>query len=107
MNDPTSEIRTLSLGVRAVVLAFTLLLAFLNTQLAFSIELVRKLLQDAMPGAPLPQFALFIMQARTIWILVSFIPPTLAVLATFFPVMTGAPSSLFQCLSFLSLFKQP
>ena len=82
--DPISEIRVLAAGVRTVVMALTLVLACLNTQLAFSIEFVRKLLQDAMPGAPLPEFTLFIMQARTIWIVISFAPPVMAVLTAFF-----------------------
>jgi hypothetical protein len=37
-----------------------------------------------MPGAPLPEFALFIMQARTAWIIISFVPPIMAILAAFF-----------------------
>jgi hypothetical protein len=82
--DPIEEIRVLSLGVRAVAMALTLVIACLNTQLTFSLELVRKLLQDAMPGAPVPGFALFIMQARTIWLIISFAPPIMAVLTAFF-----------------------
>jgi hypothetical protein len=72
------------MGVWAVTLALTLMLAGVNILLAFSIEPIHRLLQDARPGIRLPEFALFVMQARSIWIILSFIPPSMAVFTVLF-----------------------
>jgi hypothetical protein len=81
--DSVSEIRALASGVRAVVLSLTLMLAFVNIELAFSTEYFGMLLKS--PWRPIPDYALFIMKVPSVvWIAFSFVLPVMAFVLTFF-----------------------
>jgi hypothetical protein len=81
--ESVSEIRALAAGVRVVVLCLTLMLAFVNIELAFSTEYFWELLET--PWRHVPDYALFTMKVPSvIWIALSFVLPVMAVVLTLF-----------------------
>ena len=81
--DLAKEVRSLALGVRAVVGGFTIMFSIFNVRAAFLIRYFQQLFQDAMPGKPLPPLTLFIIWARTPLIVLSFLLPILTLLILF------------------------
>jgi len=76
--DLASEVRSLALGVRAVVGGFTLMLSMISIHAAFVIRDFQKLYAEALPGEAMPPSTLFILWARTPLIILSIILPLLA-----------------------------
>jgi len=72
-SDPSREIRSLALGVRAVALIFTLILSYFNIRLAFHISGFQTIFSDMLGGKPLPLITDLIIRAKPIWICSSIV----------------------------------
>ena len=81
--DVAKDVRSLAIGVRAVVGGFTIMLSIFSIRAAFLIRYFQEVFQDALPGKPLPPFTLFIIWARTPLIILSIVLPILALLILF------------------------
>lgn len=67
-SEPSQQIRSLALGVRAVALIFTLILSYFNVRLAFHISDFQTIFSDMLGGKPLPLITDFLLRAKPILI---------------------------------------
>jgi hypothetical protein len=81
--DIAEDIRSLAIGVRAVVGGFTIMLSIFNIRAAFLIRYFQQVFQDALPGKPLSSLTLFIIWARTPLIALAIVLPLMALLILF------------------------
>ena len=72
-SEPSQQIRSLALGVRAVALIFTLILSYFNVRLAFHISGFQTIFSDMLGSKPLPLITDLVIRAKPIWICSSII----------------------------------
>jgi hypothetical protein len=81
--DVAKDIRSLAIGVRAVVGGFTIMLSIFNIRAALLIRYFQQVFQDALPGKPLSSLTLFIIWARTPLIALAIMLPVVALIILF------------------------
>lgn len=79
--DSPKEIRSLALGVRAVALAFTLILSYFNIRLALNISGFQAVFSDMLGGKPLPLLTELVIRAKPFWIGSSILFAVAAIIA--------------------------
>ncbi len=82
-DDLAKDIRSLAIGVRAVVGGFTIMLSIFNIRAALLIRYFQQVFQDALPGKPLSSLTMLIIWARIPLIIIAIVLPIGALVILF------------------------